>query len=253
VIKMVTYSSLKLVSSMTITVNIEAIQACLSNLDLLNVVDPLAFYNELEQQATKFKVAQPLPPLPLDPSRWITSLPPKPIRLGQPYHSTVHVAPKPDAKTLERRRYIIENTNWEALRETLHIDAPITSPLVHYENLRFICFSSITVFSLDRRQNQVFKDFWCVWDFDADHVCVVASDSLDDNVKTGVDGSTSLPMDLVMWGSLTTINSTVATRPVAQLPKQTSSFIFGRKFAKLLKKHPMVPVAIDDRRKDFHT
>ena len=61
---------------MTLTVNIEAIRECLSHLKLLNVVDPLTFYNELEQQATKFKAAQPIPPLPpLDPSRWITFLP----------------------------------------------------------------------------------------------------------------------------------------------------------------------------------
>jgi hypothetical protein len=43
---------------MTFTVNIEAIHACLSSLGLLNTVDSSVFYNELEQQAAKFKVDQ---------------------------------------------------------------------------------------------------------------------------------------------------------------------------------------------------
>ena len=61
---------------MTFTVNIEAIHAWLSNLGLLNMVDASVFYNELEQQAAKFKVDQPIPPPPsFTPSCWITALP----------------------------------------------------------------------------------------------------------------------------------------------------------------------------------
>lgn len=61
---------------MTFTVNIEVIHACLSNLGLLNMVDASVLYKELEQQAAKFKVDQPIPPPPpLTPARWITALP----------------------------------------------------------------------------------------------------------------------------------------------------------------------------------
>ena len=61
---------------MTLTVNIKAVHACLSSLGLLNVVDASVFYNELEQQAAKYKIDQPIPPPPpLTPSRWITALP----------------------------------------------------------------------------------------------------------------------------------------------------------------------------------
>ena len=85
----------------------------------------------------------------------------------------------------------------ERLKHTLPIDAPITSPLLSYDQLRLICFSSITVFSSTREHNQVFKDSWCIWDFQAPYMCIFACDSLDDNVKEGMDGSASLSMDIV--------------------------------------------------------
>jgi len=72
--------------------------------------------------------------------------------------------------------------------------APITSPLLYYGKLRFICFSSITVFSPNREHNQVFKDSWCTWDWGAPHLCIVASESLDESVKDGTDNSEPLPM-----------------------------------------------------------
>ena len=75
--------------------------------------------------------------------------------------------------------------------------APMTSPLLYYDQLRFICFSSITVFSSNREHSQVFKDSWCTWDFNAPHLCILASDSLDENVKGGADGSVPLPMNLL--------------------------------------------------------
>jgi len=71
--------------------------------------------------------------------------------------------------------------------------APMMSPLLYYDQLRFICFSSITVFSSNREHSQVFKDSWCTWDFNP-HLCILASD---ENVKGGTDGSAPLPMNLL--------------------------------------------------------
>jgi hypothetical protein len=101
------------------------------------------------------------------------------------------------------RRFMIEETRAmldrqaERLKHTLPIDAPITSPLLSYDQLRLICFSSITICSLTREYNQVFKDSWCTWDFQAPYMCILAYDSLYENVKEGMDESASLPMDLV--------------------------------------------------------
>jgi len=209
---------------MTFTVNIEAVHACLSSLGLLNVVDSSVFYNELEQQAAKCKADQPIPaPPPLTPSRWITALPrifslgiyfctvfnfhsAEPVKIERrpsTSSTTTERGPGPDPKTMKYRRFIIEETRAmldreaERLKHTLPIDAPITSPLLSYDQLRLICFSSITIFSLTREQNQVFKDSWCTWDFQAPYMCILTDDSLDENVKEGMDESASFPMDLV--------------------------------------------------------
>ena len=64
---------------------------------------------------------------------------------------------------MKYRRFMIEETRAmldreaERLKHTLPIGSPITSPLLSYDQLRLICFSSVTVFSLTREHNQVFK------------------------------------------------------------------------------------------------
>ena len=134
-----------------------------------------------------------------------TFCPAEPVKI-EPYPFTSSLStpgPGPDPKRMKYRQFIIAETRAmldreaERLKHTLPIDAPITSPLLSYDQLRFICFSSITVFSLTREHNQVFKDSWCAWDFQAPYMCILAYDSLDENVKEGMDESASLPMDLV--------------------------------------------------------
>lgn len=131
--------------------------------------------------------------------------PAEPVKIEpHPFTSSLSTpGPGPDPKRMKYRQFIIAETRAmldreaERLKHTLPIDAPITSPLLSYDQLRFICFSSITVFSLTREHNQVFKDSWCAWDFQAPYMCILAYDSLDENVKEGMDESASLPMDLV--------------------------------------------------------
>jgi len=119
--------------------------------------------------------------------------------LEQSYHSTIKVLSKAEAEAVKMpwRCYIRENA-LKGLEHTLPIAAPIMSPLISYNNnLCFVCFSSITVFSLNGRHNQVFKESWCMWDFEADYICMVALDLLNENVKASVDTPASLLMDLM--------------------------------------------------------
>ncbi|KIM43377.1 hypothetical protein M413DRAFT_436193 [Hebeloma cylindrosporum] len=247
---------------MAFVVNFEAVHACLRSLDLLNVVDASVFYNELEQQAAKFKVGSIPPPPPLTPSRWITALPAEPVEFephpALTFESSMAPMPNPDPR-INLRRMMIEETRAmfdrqsERLKHTFPINAPITSPLLSYDQLRFICFSSIAVFSMTREHNQVFKDSWCTWDFNAPYMCILSYDSLEENLKEGMGESPSLPMDLVMWGSSTTISGAVTIQSASQMPHQTTPFVFGRKFVDLLKDYPVLPVAIDHGQEDLHS
>ena len=160
---------------MTFTVNIESVQACLSSLGLHNLVDAQVFYNELEQQAAKFDIVQtiPLPP-PLTPFRW-TAVLPRISSLWIKFCATLnfypaeHVQPPPSVtfctapalspEKSRQRRLMIEETSAMLNRKAERFKlAPMTSPLLYYDQLRFICFSSITVFSSNREHSQVFKD-----------------------------------------------------------------------------------------------
>ena len=156
----------------------------------------------------------------------------------------------PDPKTM---KFMIEETKAmldreaERLKRTLPIDAPITSPLLSYDQLRFICFSSITVFSLTREHNQVFKDSWCTWDFQAPYICVTwhmtrsmrmsrkawvnLHRSLWILCTSNINDSTSSDSIFIlrMWGSSTTISGSVTIHPASQMPQQITPFIFGRK------------------------
>ena len=185
----------------------------------LSSIFPLHFIVNVETVhacAAKFKVDHPIhAPVPLTPSRWITALPRTfsleiyfcrvftfhPVKFERPHLLVAQLLNAVPGRT--PRQWSI-GVLWlkkpglclTVKRRGSSTPCPLVPPSrVPFYPMTSCASSALAPWLFSPWPGSITKFSRCTWDFQAPYMCILADDSLDENVKE--DESASLPMDLL--------------------------------------------------------